>query len=81
MARISDAFLSGQMHWHAFWQNAYSGGGFTVGAGYTQYVSPYNFLDVRGSITPSGYKRLEAEFIAPELFVRRGTLRVLGGWR
>ena len=81
VARISDAFLSGQMHWHAFWQNAYSGGGFTVGAGYTQYVSPYNFLDVRGSITPSGYKRLEAEFIAPELFVRRGTLRVLGGWR
>jgi hypothetical protein len=79
--RISDIMLSGQMHWHAFWQNAYSGGGFTVGAGYLRYVSSYNFLDVRGSITPSGYKRLEAEFIAPELFGRRGTLRVLGGWR
>ena len=81
MTRISDAFLSGQLHWHAFWQNAYSGGGFTLGAGYLQHVSPYNSLDVRGSITFSGYKRIEAEFIAPELFARRGTLSVLGGWR
>jgi hypothetical protein len=44
-------------------------------------VSPYNTLDVRGSITFIGYKRLEAEFIAPELFNRRGHLSVLGGWR
>src|SRR6476659_4402809 len=50
VARISDTFLSGQMHWHAFWQNAYSGGGFTVGAGYTRYVSSYNLLNVRGSV-------------------------------
>jgi hypothetical protein len=81
VARLSDAFLSGNLHWHAFWQNAYSGGGFTVGAGYLRHVSSYNLLDVRGSITPSGYKRLEAQFIAPELFERRGTLSVLGGWR
>jgi hypothetical protein len=81
VTRISDALLNGNMHWHAFWQNAYSGGGFTVGAGYTQFVSGYNTIDVRGSITPSGYKRLESEFIAPEIFGRRGTLSVLGGWR
>src|SRR4051794_6443932 len=81
VARISDAFLSGQMHWHAFWQNAYSGGGFTLGAGYTRYVSAYNLIDVRASFTPSGYKRLEAQFLAPGLFARRGTLSVLGGWR
>ena len=81
VARISDAFLSGQMHWHAFWQNAYSGGGFTLGAGYTRYVSSYNWVDVRGSVTFSGYKRLEAQFFAPDLFKRRGTLSVLGGWR
>ena len=81
VARISDAFLSGNMHWHAFWTNAYSGGGFTLGAGYLQHVSSYNLADVRGSITFSGYKRIEAEFIAPELFARRGSLSVLGGWR
>jgi hypothetical protein len=81
VARISDTFLSGQMHWHAFWQNAYSGGGFTVGAGYVHHVTPYNWLDVRGSITPSGYKRMEAQFFAPEVWHRRGTFSLLGGWR
>jgi hypothetical protein len=81
VARISDAFLSGQMHWHAYWVNAYSGGGFTLGAGYTQFVSPNNTIDLRGSITFSGYKRLETQFFAPDVFNRRGTLSVLGGWR
>ena len=36
---------------------------------------------MRGSYTFSGYKRVEAEFIAPRLFHRRGHLSVLGGWR
>ena len=81
VSRLSDAFLSGNMHWHAFWTNAYSGGGFTVGAGYLQHVSAYNLIDMRGSITPSGYKRLEMQFFAPEVLGRRGTFSVLGGWR
>ena len=81
VSRLLDIFLSGQLHWHPFWQSAYSGGGFTLGAGYSTFVSPSNLLDVRGSYTFSGYKRMEAEFIAPELFARRGTLSVLGGWR
>jgi hypothetical protein len=78
---LSDIMLSGQMHWHPFWQSAYSGGGFTIGAGYMRFVSPYNTLDLRASITPSGYKRLEAQLLAPGLFGQRGTLSVLGGWR
>jgi len=81
VTRLLDIFLSGQLHWHPFWQSAYSGGGFTLGAGYSTFVSPSNLLDVRGSYTFSGYKRMEAEFLAPELFKRRGTLSVLGGWR
>ena len=44
-------------------------------------MSPYNLLDVRGSYTVAGYKRAEAEFVAPRLFHRRGTLSLLGGWR
>jgi hypothetical protein len=81
VARMSNAFLGGQVHWHPFFHNAYSGGGFTVGAGYRQFVSPYNTLDVRGSVTFSGYKRVEAEFVAPRLFGRRGALTAIGGWR
>ena len=64
-----------------FFDSAYSGGGFTLGLGYMHFVSPYNQIDVRGSYTALGYKRVEAEFIAPRLFHRRGELTVLGGWR
>ena len=78
---LEDAVLSGRANWHPFFESAYAGGGFTVGAGYRTHVSSYNTVDVRGSITPSGYKRIETEFLAPRLFDRRGSLSVVGGWR
>jgi hypothetical protein len=68
-------------NWHPFFENAYSGGGFTLGAGYRKYFGSYNSVDTRGSITFSGYKRIEAEFLAPRLFKRQGSLSVIGGWR
>ena len=79
--KVEEAFLTGNLHWHPFFRSAYNGGGFTLGAGYARHVSSYNLIDVRGSYTVSGYKRIEAEFIAPRLFDRRATLSVLGGWR
>jgi hypothetical protein len=81
VTRISDVLLSGPTHWHTFFHSAYSGGGFTMGAGYTQFVGSTNTLDTRGSITFTGYKRIESEFIAPNLFDRRGTFSAIGGWR
>jgi hypothetical protein len=78
---VEQNLTNGVVHWHPFFDSAYSGGGFTLGAGYATHLSPYNILDVRGSYTFAGYKRVEAEFLAPRLFHRRGTLSVLGGWR
>jgi hypothetical protein len=78
---LEDAVLSGRANWHPFFESAYAGGGFTVGAGYIHHVSSYNTVDVRGSITPSGYKRIETEFLAPRLFNRHASLSVIGGWR
>ena len=60
-----DEESGGQVRWHSFFHSAYAGGGFTLGAGYTKFVSPHNMLDTRGSITFTGYKRIETEFIAP----------------
>jgi hypothetical protein len=78
----ADAIIEGgTLKWHPFFQSAYSGGGFTLGAGRAFFVSPYNLIDVRGSYTIKSYKRIEAEFIAPRLFDRRAKLSVLGGWR
>jgi hypothetical protein len=67
--------------WHPYFESADYGGGFTLGVGYAHHVSSYNLLDVRGSYTILGYKRIEAEFTAPRLFHRRGSLSVVGGWR
>jgi hypothetical protein len=79
--RVDTILEGGTLRWHPFFENAYSGGGFTLGLGHTNYVSAYNYLDVRGSWTFKNYKRVEAEFVAPRLFNRRGHLSVLGGWR
>ena len=73
---------SGQLHWHPFFTSAYAGGGFTLGGGYMQHLGSYNLLDLRGSLTFSGYKRVEAAFTAPDRwFGRRVNLSFLGGWR
>jgi hypothetical protein len=79
--RAEDILVNGVPRWHPFFQSADYGGGFTLGAGYAHHVSPYNMIDVRGSYTVLGYKRIEAEFTAPRLFHRRGSLSLLGGWR
>ena len=79
--RFDAILVGGTPRWHQFFHSAYSGGGFTLGAGHVNYLSGYNFIDVRGSYTITGYKRIEAEFVAPRLFNRRGHLSVLGGWR
>lgn len=81
ITQLSNAFVNATTTWHPYFQNAYSGGGFALGAGYTQYVSPYNFVDVRGSYSVQRYKLAEAEFSAPRLFHRRGKLSIVGGWR
>ena len=79
--RAEDILVNGVPRWHPFFDNAYYGGGFTLGVGYAHHVSPYSMVDVRGSYTALGYKLLEAEFTSPRLFHRRGSLSVLGGWR
>jgi Omp85 superfamily domain len=79
--KAEDLLVNAVPSWHPFFESADYGGGFTLGAGYAHHVSPYNMFDVRGSYTVLGYKRLEAEFTAPRLFHRRGSLTVVGGWR
>jgi surface antigen Omp85-like protein len=81
IARIEKRFTNQTIRWHPFLENAYRGGGFAAGAGYTFHPSEYGTLDVRGSYSIRSYKLAEAEFISPRLFNRRGDLTVLGGWR
>jgi hypothetical protein len=79
--QLEQTLLSGGIRFHPYFDSAYAGGGFTLGAGYGHHVSAYNFVDFRGSITFKGYKRIETAFMAPRLFSRRGALTLIGGWR
>ncbi len=79
--RVEQVMTTGGLRLHPFFQSAYSGGGFTLGAGYRTAVSPYNSIDVRGSWTLKGYKRVESEFVAPRFLRRRANFSFLGGWR
>jgi hypothetical protein len=81
ITRIEKHFTNQTIHWHPFLENAYRGGGFAAGAGYTFHPDEYSTLDVRGSYSIRSYTLAEAEFISPRLFDRRGELTVLGGWR
>jgi hypothetical protein len=81
VTRVQDTFISPSQTWHPFFENAYRGGGFAAGLGYMFHVSPFNYVDVRGSYSIKSYKRAEVEFVAPRLFHRRGELSVVGGWR
>lgn len=81
ITRAEDLLLGGSLRWRPWFESALAGGGFTMGVGYRHFVSPYNTIDLRGSITLTGYKRIEAEFLAPRMFDRRGLVSVVGGWR
>jgi hypothetical protein len=81
ITRVQNTFVNPSQTWHPFFENAYHGGGFAAGLGYMWHVSPYNYLDVRGSYSIRSYKRAEVEFDAPRLFHRRGELTIGAGWR
>ena len=37
--KLEQQFITGSLRWHPFFQSAYAGGGFTLGAGYAAHVS------------------------------------------
>ena len=81
VVKIEKRFTGQVVRMHPFLEPAYSGGGFTVGSGYTFHPSPYSTLDVRGSYSIRSYKLAEAEYNLARLFNRRADLNVRGGWR
>ena len=72
MAEAQEALTATERNWHPYFESAYPGGGFPFGSGFARYVSPFNKVDLRGSYTTLGYARVEAEFLAPRIFHRRG---------
>ena len=78
--RAEDIILNGRSHGTRSSRTRTRAAASRSALGYVR-TSARTAVDVRGSYTFSGYKRAEAEFVAPRLFNRRGALSLLGGWR
>src|SRR5262245_27161401 len=51
ITRVEDILTYRTVTWHPWFQSAAQGGGLPIGAGYVVHVSPYSFIDFRGSYT------------------------------
>jgi hypothetical protein len=66
---------------YPFFGSVYSGGGFTLGAGYREYVADRTHLDVVGLYSLKNYKFLEVSATSPGHVAGRLDFRVAGSWR
>jgi len=66
---------------YPYFDSVYSGGGFTLGAGYRRYVGDYAFTEVRGLYSFKNYKSSSSEWLSrimPE--VSSITMPQAAGW-
>jgi hypothetical protein len=66
---------------YPYFDSVYSGGGFTLGAGYRQFTSDRTQVNIAGLYSASGYKLIEAGASSPGHWSGRLDLRGRAGWR
>jgi hypothetical protein len=66
---------------YPYFDSVYSGGGFTVGAGYRQFTGDRTQMNVAGLYSVPGYKLIEAGVSSPGHWSGRLDLRSSAGWR
>ena len=66
---------------YPWFDSVYSGGGFTLGAGYRSFVGDRTFVDVRGLYSVKSYKLIEVATDSPGHAHGHLDLRASGGWR
>jgi hypothetical protein len=79
-ASVKKRLLETPQGMYPWFDSVYSGGGFTLGAGFRRFVSDYAFVDVRGLFSAKGYKLVElaADSLRPH---RNIEIRATAGWR
>ena len=66
---------------YPYFDSVYSGGGFTLGAGYRQFTGDRTHWNVAGLYSVPGYKLIEVSTISPGHWRGRLDLRAAAGWR
>jgi hypothetical protein len=80
-AQIQHRFLESPSGLYTWLDSAYSGGGFTLGAGYRSFTGDRTFWDARGLYSVKSYKRFELLTTSLGLAHDRVNLQAIGGWR
>jgi hypothetical protein len=78
---VKGKLLEAPNGWFPTTDTVYSGGGFTLGAGYRQYLGDRTFGFVRGMYSIKNYKLAEVGTTSPGHAGGRLTLSGLAGWR
>ena len=81
MANIKQRLLDSPDGFYPWLDSVYSGGGFTLGAGYRRFYGDRTFWDARGLLSVKAYKRAEVATNAIAVGQGRVDLRAVAGWR
>ena len=80
-SELQDRLLGDPNGWYPWFDSAYSGGGFTLGAGYRSFTGDRTFVDARGLYSLKSYKRFELLTSSPGHLHDHLDLQAIGGWR
>jgi hypothetical protein len=81
LLRVREALVEQPAGFYPYFDSVYSGGGFTLGAGYRQYTGDRAHWNVAGLYSAKSYKLIRADAVAPGLWSGRIDLRSSVGWR
>jgi hypothetical protein len=79
--RIQRGFIEQKAGFFPYFGSVYSGGGFTLGAGYRRFYGDQSVWDVKGLYSIKNYKKIEATTTSPTHLSGRLTLGAQVGWR
>ena len=81
LLRVREALVEQPMGVYPYFDSVYSGGGFTLGAGYRSFTGDRTYWNVAGLYSAKGYKLIQLGATSPGHFSGRVDLGVTGLWR
>lgn len=78
---LREQLIEAPAGFYPYFASVYSGGGFTLGAGYRQFTGDRTHWNVAGLYSVPGYKLIEASTVSPGHWAGRLDLRAVAGWR
>ena len=80
-SRVEQQLFGSPNGFYPYFDSVYSGGGFTLGAGYRHFYADRTFWTVRGLYSAKNYKLIETSSDSIAIAGGRIDARVFGGWR